>query len=1043
MKTQDKWIVFLMKCFVVLLWSNNVLAQISGKINITFIPISQSETTLDGEINEISGTPDIRISPSAKNYGNVLVGASSSQQFLVSNTGSAKLTITAVEGIGANTDQFTVDGPGGAPLPPPYSLSPFVTIGVTVSFRPTSLGNKTATIRVTSNDPDENPLDIVLSGAGVGPDIAVSPGSKNFGNVLKGSSASQTFVISNSGTANLSVTSTSLVGVDPGQYKIDSGGGAFTLAAAATRNIVVSFRPTTLGARSATLRIASDDADENPLDVRLTGTGVGPDIAVSPTSHRYGRVLTGADSIQTFVVSNTGAANLNVTATNLLGADSGQFTIDSGGGAFVLAPAATRHIVVGFRPTTPGNKNATLRIASNDTDENPFDVALSGTAVEADITVTPAFIDFGDVRKDSTASQIFILRNNGTADLTVFSTGVFGADSLYFAIDIGGGAITLAPAETHDLIVRFQATTRGVKNATLQIASNDPDMNPLIVPLSATGVAPDLLVDLGTIDFSVITLGDSAGAALWLKNMGNVDLDIVSLSLHGADSSEFGIERLEAFTVPADESTRVMVTFKPTAFGFKTTQLQILSNDRDKNPAVITLKGRCSESSAPRLVYCYPADSSRAVPQNAAIQFKITDDGSGVDISSLDVQVAGSLIIKNGLDQTNGRVAVAAHNPQVSVLYHPQANYSQDSVFVRICCNDLATPPNQMSANLSFKVDTTTIAISESTVFGPQGGELCDGLSGAKVTIPFSALSDSLHIMIGQVVGPPALPEGAQVIGPTYYFAPDGLQLVDSVMITVPYSAQQLATYGVSNALDLWVYLYSTVTGRWQRLAPANASDGQLSVPSAEFGYLSTATMTELIMDSLAVYGPETTWTTTPVEYCVNQVQTNYGHPLEYRFIWGDGTAAPWSADTLATHTWAAPGVYLIYVQGRCPSDTTVRTVSNSLSVEIKTWTAVAERHEVENIPTEFDLQQNYPNPFNPRTTIKFQIPHRAQIRITIYDILGKKVKTLLDEEKSAGYYQVAWDGENQLQQKMASGLYICHLNVAAHNRFIKMLLLR
>jgi hypothetical protein len=106
------------------------------------------------------------------------------------------------------------------------------------------------------------------------PDIAVAPSSFDYGDVALGGSVQQSFVVSNAGSADLTVSATSLVGIDAAEFSIDSGGGAFVLAPGATRDVLVSFNPVVVGAKSASLQFASDDPDENPLDVPLSGNGV-------------------------------------------------------------------------------------------------------------------------------------------------------------------------------------------------------------------------------------------------------------------------------------------------------------------------------------------------------------------------------------------------------------------------------------------------------------------------------------------------------------------------------------------------------------------------------------------------------------------------------------------------------------------------------------------------------------------------------------------------------------------------------------------------
>lgn len=76
-------------------------------------------------------------------------------------------------------------------------------------------------------------------------------------------------------------------------------------------------------------------------------------------------------------------------------------------------------------------------------------------------------------------------------------------------------------------------------------------------------------------------------------------------------------------------------------------------------------------------------------------------------------------------------------------------------------------------------------------------------------------------------------------------------------------------------------------------------------------------------------------------------------------------------------------------------------------------------------VPTAIKLYQNYPNPFNPSTTISFELPGNSNIFLIIYDILGKEIKRLIDnEERSTGLYKITWDGTVNNGRKAASGIY-------------------
>ena len=77
-----------------------------------------------------------------------------------------------------------------------------------------------------------------------------------------------------------------------------------------------------------------------------------------------------------------------------------------------------------------------------------------------------------------------------------------------------------------------------------------------------------------------------------------------------------------------------------------------------------------------------------------------------------------------------------------------------------------------------------------------------------------------------------------------------------------------------------------------------------------------------------------------------------------------------------------------------------------------------------EMIAEGYFLHQNYPNPFNPTTTIHYEIPHRSNVQITIYDLLGRKVITLVSETQDAGYKSIIWDANNDQGQPVSAGMY-------------------
>jgi len=96
----------------------------------------------------------------------------------------------------------------------------------------------------------------------------------------------------------------------------------------------------------------------------------------------------------------------------------------------------------------------------------------------------------------------------------------------------------------------------------------------------------------------------------------------------------------------------------------------------------------------------------------------------------------------------------------------------------------------------------------------------------------------------------------------------------------------------------------------------------------------------------------------------------------------------------------------------------------------------------LEKIPDRFFINQNYPNPFNPSTIIEYGLKYSIGVKITIYDILGRVIKTLVNEYQEAGYKSVYWDGTNDNNNSVATGVYIYKIEVGDFADSKKMLLI-
>ncbi len=105
--------------------------------------------------------------------------------------------------------------------------------------------------------------------------------------------------------------------------------------------------------------------------------------------------------------------------------------------------------------------------------------------------------------------------------------------------------------------------------------------------------------------------------------------------------------------------------------------------------------------------------------------------------------------------------------------------------------------------------------------------------------------------------------------------------------------------------------------------------------------------------------------------------------------------------------------------------------------------TSVVQMDETNKIINDFSLHQNYPNPFNPSTQIQFSISNETHVNLTVYNMLGQQIKTLVDQHTSSGAHKASWDGKNELGETAPNGAYYYRLQTRFGSRTMKMIMLK
>jgi flagellar hook assembly protein FlgD len=97
----------------------------------------------------------------------------------------------------------------------------------------------------------------------------------------------------------------------------------------------------------------------------------------------------------------------------------------------------------------------------------------------------------------------------------------------------------------------------------------------------------------------------------------------------------------------------------------------------------------------------------------------------------------------------------------------------------------------------------------------------------------------------------------------------------------------------------------------------------------------------------------------------------------------------------------------------------------------------------MQNIVTEYNIHHAYPNPFNPVTTLNYDLPEDELVNITIYDMMGRVVKTLKNDQQTAGYKSIQWNATNNTGQPVSTGLYLYTIEAGKFRQTKKMVLMK
>jgi surface protein len=390
-----------------------------GQLNAPFFA-APSEIDLQGRGVSI---PDGDTSPTIADNTDLglqlVASGTNARTFTIQNTGVGALGLSGSPKVtvsGPNASDFTVSTQPGD-LVIGGSRTTFV-----VTFDPSALGVRSATISINNSDTDEGVYNFNIQGTGVnalpeinvkgnnttilnGDTFASTADDTNFGSQGVSSGAIvKTFTIENTGAAALNLNGSPRVvigGTHASDFTVSAQPASPLTATNGISTFQVTFDPSATGTRRATISIDSDDNDEIPYTFAIQGTGTGSssemnlkgngvsiannDVTPSINDHTdFGSSNgTAGTIVRTFTIESTGAGILTLSGNprvSITGAHAEDFTVTTQPASTVAATNGNTTFQISFDPSASGLRTATVSIDNDDTDEDPYTFAIQGTA---------------------------------------------------------------------------------------------------------------------------------------------------------------------------------------------------------------------------------------------------------------------------------------------------------------------------------------------------------------------------------------------------------------------------------------------------------------------------------------------------------------------------------------------------------------------------------------------------------------------------------------------------------------------------------------
>jgi len=948
---------------------------------------STGATTRNVAVSGNGVTPTLAVSPSSLSFGNVVVNTYSSPQSytLTGSNLTGNVTVTA-------PSRYEVSLSSGSGYSNSLSITPSsgsVNRTIYVRFNPNA--NGTVSGNVSNASTGVTTRNVAVSGIGVTPTLAVSPSSLSFGNVPANTySSPQSYTLTGSNlTGNVTVTA-------PSRYDVSlSSGSGYSSSLSITpssgsvnRTIYVRFNPNANGTVSG--NVSNESTGATPRNVSVSGIGVTPTLAVSPSSLSFGNVVVNTySSPQSYTLTGSNlTGNVAVTAPSRY-----EVSLSSGSGygnSLSITPSSggvNRTIYVRFNPNA--NSTASGNVSNASTGATTRNVAVNGQGIDPIVPVlfvSPSSINFGDVLVGTCSSpQSYNLTgSNLTGNVTVTASNVFqvslSSGSGYgssLSIPTSGGNINST------IYVRFCPISTG--SGSGQISHSASDAATLYLSVSGTGVA------------QLLTISPTSQ---------NVASTPGSFPIYVSSNISWTVT-----------SSHPWLTYSPTNGSNNATINVSYSSNPDASPrtGTITVTGG-------------------GIARTCSVTQSGVSPSNEHNVSILNGwNIISSYIVPDDLNALNYFLPLISNGALIKVQ-NQSGNALEYLDFLGQWVNYIGDVNPQQGYRLRSNADTVFNNMG-STIGLPQSIPLSTGWN--LVSYPYPESQNALQILQGLIDSNTLVKAQSQDGNALEYLSFLG-QWVNYIGDFVPgqgyainVNQQTNLTYNTVSASiskgNMHIYSGSISEDPYRNsntshFQPAWEGNGwhhfnTYLVVDDTFRSITSAGDEIAIFDGMICVGAVVYSGQQPIVSILSSMNDDSvddingyipGHSYSLR-VWLSNEQTELTDFDLTL----LEGSEVFQVGG-----TAVVSLSSTLDVD-----------DVTVIPMESSrIASIYPNPFNPETIINYDISKGSSVSLAVYNAKGQLVKKLLSEYRDAGRHQCLWDGADSTGKAAPSGLYYVRL---------------